>query len=146
MDSRRVERLTSLPEVPEAFGEDGGHFDRYYDALADENDEDMFRNYKVVYRRYPGRFLCLCVDADDNELAYLEAIHLFVEVLFGEAAGPPDPASWPDSFFQNVCEMDLAFNLYKVYAILDEESPVGEIEEFLKEVVLNRLDQLENLE
>lgn len=41
----------------------------------------QFRNYKVVYRRYAGLFFCLCVDANDNELAYLEAIHLFVEIL-----------------------------------------------------------------
>jgi hypothetical protein len=33
-------------------------------------------------------------------LAYLEAIHFFVEVL--------------DSFFGNVCELDLVFNFYKV--------------------------------
>lgn len=41
----------------------------------------QFRNHKLVYRRYAGLFFCVCVDADDNELAYLEAIHLFVEVL-----------------------------------------------------------------
>jgi AP-2 complex subunit sigma-1 len=40
------------------------------------------------------------VDANDNELAYLEAIHFFVEVL--------------DQFFGNVCELDLVFNFYKV--------------------------------
>jgi AP-2 complex subunit sigma-1 len=45
-------------------------------------------------------FFCACVDANDNELAYLEAIHFFVEVL--------------DSFFGNVCELDLVFNFYKV--------------------------------
>ena len=42
---------------------------------------DKFRNHKIVYRRYAGLFFCVCVDANDNELAYLEAIHLFVEVL-----------------------------------------------------------------
>jgi len=42
----------------------------------------------------------VCVDANDNELSYLEAIHFFVEVL--------------DSFFGNVCELDLVFNFYKV--------------------------------
>lgn len=42
----------------------------------------------------------MCVDANDNELAYLEAIHFFVEVL--------------DQFFGNVCELDLVFNFYKV--------------------------------
>ena len=42
----------------------------------------------------------MCVDANDNELAYLEAVHYFVEVL--------------DAFFTNVCELDLVFNFYKV--------------------------------
>lgn len=54
----------------------------------------------MVYRRYAGLFFCVCVDANDNELAYLEAIHFFVEVL--------------DQFFGNVCELDLVFNFYKV--------------------------------
>jgi AP-2 complex subunit sigma-1 len=61
-----------------------------------------FRQHRVVYRRYAGLFFCVCVDANDNELAYLEAIHFFVEVL--------------DSFFGNVCELDLVFNFYKVCA------------------------------
>ncbi|CAE6512705.1 unnamed protein product [Rhizoctonia solani] len=91
-----------------------------------------FRNYKVVYRRYAGLFFCVCVDANDNELAYLEAIHLFVEVL--------------DQFFQNVCELDLVFNFYKVYAILDEVFLAGEIEETSKDVVMARLEELEKLE
>ena len=46
----------------------------------------------------------MCVDADDNELSYLEAIHFFVEVL--------------DQFFGNVCELDLVFNFYKVRRVL----------------------------
>lgn len=62
-----------------------------------------FRNNKIVYRRYAGLFFCVCVDANDNELAYLEAIHFFVEVL--------------DAFFGNVCELDLVFNFYKVCCI-----------------------------
>ncbi|EJD51315.1 clathrin coat assembly protein ap17 [Auricularia subglabra TFB-10046 SS5] len=91
-----------------------------------------FRNYKVIYRRYAGLYFCLCVDANDNELAYLEAIHLFVEVL--------------DSFFENVCELDLVFHFYKVYAILDELFLAGEVEETSKEVILSRLEELERLE
>ncbi|CAD6891632.1 unnamed protein product [Tilletia controversa] len=91
-----------------------------------------YRNHKIVYRRYAGLFFCVCVDANDNELAYLEAIHLFVEIL--------------DTFFGNVCELDLVFNFYKVYAILDEVFLAGEIEETSKTVVLSRLEQLEKLE
>ncbi|CAF4035536.1 unnamed protein product [Rotaria sp. Silwood2] len=40
-----------------------------------------FRNFKIVYRRYAGLYFCICVDVNDNNLAYLEAIHNFVEVL-----------------------------------------------------------------
>lgn len=70
----------------------------------------------------------------------------------------------PDSFFDNVCELDLVFNFYKVrlclslvrnvpdlqhsqvYAILDEIFLAGEIEETSKDVVLSRLEELEKLE
>jgi hypothetical protein len=40
-----------------------------------------FRTYKIIYRRYAGLFFTLGIDVNDNELAYLEAIHLFVELL-----------------------------------------------------------------
>ncbi|KAF8519699.1 clathrin coat assembly protein ap17 [Gautieria morchelliformis] len=115
-----------------------------------------FRNYKIIYRRYAGLFFCVCVDANDNELAYLEAIHLFVEVLgmtllLGTDTVLTSNALSPDAFFENVCELDLVFNFYKdalrkVYAILDEVFLAGEIEETSKEVVLARLEQLEKLE
>ncbi|OBZ81741.1 AP-2 complex subunit sigma [Choanephora cucurbitarum] len=104
-------------------------------APRDQKNQSNFveyRNYKIVYRRYAGLFFCVCVDANDNELAYLEAIHFFVEVL--------------DAFFGNVCELDLVFNFYKVYAILDEVFLAGEIEETSKNVVLTRLDHLDKLE
>ena len=107
------------------------------------------------------------MDANDNELAYLEAIHLFVEVLGAITliACSVIHVSYPslDTFFDNVCELDLVFNFYKVqsnhhassnrsfindqvYAILDEVFLAGEIEETSKEVVLARLEELEKLE
>ena len=74
-----------------------------------------------------------------------------------------DSHSSLDTFFDNVCELDLVFNFYKVrqryrafsnsiftdvqvYAILDEVFLAGEIEETSKEVVLARLEELEKLE
>jgi AP-2 complex subunit sigma-1 len=60
----------------------------------------QFRQYKIVYRQYAGLFFCLCVDVNDNNLAYMEAIHNFVEIL--------------NSNFTNVCELDLLFNFYVV--------------------------------
>lgn len=63
----------------------------------------------------------------DNELAYLEAIHLFVESL--------------NAYFANVCEQDLVFHFYKVYAALDEVFQAGEIAETSMQGVLHRLEQ-----
>lgn len=91
-----------------------------------------FRRYKVVYRRYAGLYFSYCVDINDNELAILESIHLFVELL--------------DRFFASVCELDLVVNFYKVYSILDEIYLAGEIQETSKKVILERLVEISKLE
>jgi len=88
-----------------------------------------FRTYKIVYRLYAGLFFCMCIDDNDNELAYLESVHLFVEIL--------------DLYFGNVCELDLVFNFYKAYTILDEIFLSGEIMETSKPVVLGRMEQMD---
>lgn len=71
----------------------------------------QFKGNKIVYRRYAGLFFSLCVDASDNELAYLESIHLFVEIL--------------DHYFSNVCELDLVFNFHKVLPLLESYTAVS---------------------
>lgn len=127
-----------------------------------------------MYRRYAGLFFCVCVDSNDNELAYLEAIHLFVEVLgqlscsrhvctelMGRFVFPErmragssvlllqgETSHHPAILFS--CDA-VALNARvltdtKVYAILDEVFLAGEIEETSKQVVLDRLDYLEKLE
>eukprot|EP00911_Craspedida_sp_UC1_P001238 UC1_evm3s933 len=58
-----------------------------------------FRTFKIVYRRYAGLYFCLCVDVNDNNLAYMEAIHNFVEIL--------------NAFFLQVTELHLLFNFHK---------------------------------
>jgi len=62
----------------------------------------------------------------------LETIHLFVELL--------------DSYFSNVCELDIVFNFNKVYNILDEYMLAGEIQETSKKEILERVRLLEKLE
>ena len=84
----------------------------------------QFRTSKVIYRRYAGLFFSICVDLTDNELVYLESIHLFVEIL--------------DHFFHNVCELDLVFNFHKVYLILDEFVLAGELQETSKRVSIQQ--------
>ncbi|CAF3523847.1 unnamed protein product [Rotaria sp. Silwood2] len=93
----------------------------------------VFRNFKIVYRRYAGLYFCICVDVNDNNLAYLEAIHNFVEVL--------------NEFFHNVCELDLVFNFYKarVYSVVNEMFLAGEIRETSQIKVLKQLTTLTSL-
>mmetsp|Transcript_39702 Transcript_39702/g.48355 ORF Transcript_39702/g.48355 Transcript_39702/m.48355 type:complete len:152 (+) Transcript_39702:287-742(+) len=91
-----------------------------------------YNNYKLIYRRYAGLFFTIAVDISDNELSYLETVHLFVELL--------------DSYFSNVCELDIVFNFNKVYAILDEFMLAGEIEESSKREILDRVKLLEKME
>lgn len=91
-----------------------------------------YNNYKLIYRRYAGLFFTIAVDVADNELSYLETIHLFVELL--------------DTYFANVCELDIVFNFNKVYSILDEFILAGEIEETSKREILDRVMQIEKME
>lgn len=91
-----------------------------------------YNNYKLIYRRYAGLFFTIAVDVNDNELSYLETIHLFVELL--------------DSYFSNVCELDIVFNFNRVYSILDEYMLAGEIEETSKREILDRVKFLEKAE
>lgn len=91
-----------------------------------------FRNFKIIYRRYAGLYFCICVDVSDNNLFYLEAIHNFVEVL--------------NEYFHNVCELDLVFNFYKVYTIVDEMFLAGELRETSQTKVLKQLLMLNSLE
>ena len=69
------------------------------------------------------------IDSDDNELASLELIHLFVETL--------------DKYFGSVCELDVVYNFYKVYTVLDELLVGGEIVETSKMNILKKLRELE---
>lgn len=84
----------------------------------------QFRNYKIVYRRFKALFIAICIDVNDSELAYLEFIQLFVEVL--------------DHYFGEVKELHLIFNFNMVYAILDEMIIGGEIMETSKQKILGK--------
>lgn len=47
MNTRFEEKLEAIPEIPKRFGEDGGHFYRDYDTLADEIDEEMVKSLQA---------------------------------------------------------------------------------------------------
>jgi uncharacterized membrane protein YgcG len=66
-----------------------------------------YRGMRVVYRRYASLFFIVGTDPEeDNELGMLEFIHALVETL--------------DKYFENVCELDIMFNLEKAQFILGE--------------------------
>ena len=91
------------------------------DLLTDScRESKKYRTHKVVYRKYAGLYFTLCVDVDDNELAYLELIHLFVEIL--------------DHYFNYVKEIHLVYNFHRVFVILDELILSGEPQESSKKV------------
>lgn len=86
---------------------------------------------KLVHKRYAGLYFIMGVDKGDEELIYLSQIHLFVEVL--------------DSFFGNVCELDILFNFYKAYMVMDEMFVAGEIQSTSKQQLLERIGELDKL-
>ena len=88
-----------------------------------------YKNYKIVYKKYASLYFMFGIDSDDNELASLELIHLFVETL--------------DKYFGSVCELDVVYNFYKVYTVLDELLVGGEIVETSKMNILKKLRELE---
>lgn len=68
---------------------------------------------KLVYRRYASLFFTVACDPDDNELAMMETIHLFVEAM--------------QQYFGTVCELNLVFDFAKVHMILDQILLAGHI-------------------
>jgi len=80
-----------------------------------------YRDAKLVYRRYASLYFCLAVDRDANELAALEAIQHYVEIL--------------DKYFGNVCELDLVFNFHKAHYVLDEVFIAGHLQETSKKLI-----------
>lgn len=91
-----------------------------------------YRGYKVVYRRYASLFFIVGVDQEEeNELGILEFIHALVETL--------------DKFFENVCELDIMYNLEKAHFVLDEMVSNGCIVETNKANILLPIKMMEKI-
>jgi AP-4 complex subunit sigma-1 len=70
---------------------------------------------RVVYRRYASLYFIVGVNIEGcNELSVLEFIHNLVETM--------------DKYFENICELDIMFNLEKTHFIIDEMiAPNGQV-------------------
>ena len=77
-----------------------------------------------MYRRYASLYFIIGIDNDEdvNELSFLEFIHNLVETL--------------DKYFENVCELDIMFNIEKAHFIIDEMVMSGYITETNKSNIL----------
>jgi AP-1 complex subunit sigma 1/2 len=73
-----------------------------------------YKDMKLIYRKY-------AVDREANELATLEQIQHYVEIL--------------DKYFGNVCELDLVFNFHKAHYVLDEVFIAGHLQETSKKLI-----------
>ncbi|OMJ84638.1 hypothetical protein SteCoe_14233 [Stentor coeruleus] len=86
--------------------------------------------YKVIYRRYASLYFIIGLEDEDvNELSYLEFIHNLVETL--------------DKYFENVCELDIMFNIEKAHFVLDEMVMNGSIFETNKATILSQIYALD---
>ena len=85
------------------------------------------QQFKVIYRRYASLYFIVGINSEDdvNELSMLEFIHNTVETL--------------DRYFENVCELDIMFNIEKAHFIIDEMIMNGCILETNKESILTPL-------
>uniref|UniRef100_A0A4W5PE99 AP complex subunit sigma n=1 Tax=Hucho hucho TaxID=62062 RepID=A0A4W5PE99_9TELE len=92
----------------------------------------LWRDLKIVYKRYASLYFCCGLGDQDNELLTLEVLQRYVELL--------------DQYFGNVCELDIIFNFEKAYFILDEFLVGGEILETSKTVVGIAMEEAETLQ
>jgi AP-1 complex subunit sigma 1/2 len=80
---------------------------------------------RVVFRRYASLYFIVGIDGSESELLVLEMIHRFVEIM--------------DSYFRNVCELDMIFNYARAFAIWDEMVVGGRLVETSPKVVLQAM-------
>jgi len=67
---------------------------------------DGSEEVRIIFRQYASLFFVLGVSPDDNVMAHFAFIHNLVETL--------------NSYFSNVCELDLMHNVDRAHMILDE--------------------------
>ncbi|CCC67437.1 hypothetical protein NCAS_0A08790 [Naumovozyma castellii] len=93
-----------------------------------------YSDHKVAYRRYASLyFICGITPEVDNELLTLEVIHRYVETM--------------DSYFGNVCELDIIFHFTKAYDILNELIMCdGSLAETSKKEILKNIGEMDRLE
>ncbi|GBG70527.1 hypothetical protein CBR_g6655 [Chara braunii] len=97
-----------------------------------EDDAVFGKNIKIVYRHFATLYFIFLVDKSESELGILDLIQVFVGTL--------------DKCFENVCELDLTFNLNKVHTILNEIVMGGQVLETNSVEISKALEDINRLE
>ncbi|CCW62575.1 unnamed protein product [Phytomonas sp. EM1] len=112
-----------------------------YRIVANRSDElcsfiDSFTEWptpdtQIIYRRYATLVFVFVSDSSESQLAILDLIQVFVEVL--------------DRTFENVCELDFIFHSEKVQHALMEIIMGGMVLETYREEIIRGLSDMANL-
>lgn len=88
-------------------------------------------NRKLIYRLYGSIYLVMIVDDCESELAIMDFIHVFMQVL--------------DGIFNSICELDIIMNPEKIYLAIDEMISGGiVIETSTSEIIANYKEKLKD--
>ncbi|CAK9149609.1 unnamed protein product [Ilex paraguariensis] len=87
---------------------------------------------RLVYKTYATLYFVFIFDSSENELAMLDLVQVFVEIL--------------DKCFSNVCELDIVFNFNKVHTILDEIILGGQVLETSSSEVVKAVEEISKLD
>lgn len=90
-----------------------------------------YSNGMLLFKKYASLYFIVYCDKNDNYIELLEQIHFYVECL--------------DKYFHNVCELDLIFNFYKTYFLLDEVFLYGHITETSKRQIAQIMKSHDNI-
>ncbi|KAG8967083.1 hypothetical protein FRC05_002297 [Tulasnella sp. 425] len=105
-------KLTAIPKIPQAFGEDGGLFYKYYDDIAEELDNDMVTSLKS---QLDGILIFMSPDPTDDTNA------LLFQILLGGNSTIKSPADLPSATFSptsNTFTINVLFSMSLTLALL----------------------------
>ncbi|KIO27174.1 hypothetical protein M407DRAFT_73567, partial [Tulasnella calospora MUT 4182] len=124
------EAITTFPDIPSKFGEDGGKFHQYYDNLAEELDDDLVKSVKAqldgilifagLFTGVNSAFLALTLPemtpnpADDSNALLLQ----LVIPESGTIASASDLPSVKFSPSPGIYRVNILFSISLTFAIL----------------------------